>query len=235
MKFSNSILLSLVLKAATAIAAAVPTAAESQCDAALKEVFAGLAATYHETGNTVAGPIPEECAGIVGTTGKVLRQPRNDYDRWCEAVYGSYNRYVATYSYINTLNETALQENSIPAAATIIDDILTNGCTSGTVFISDGTELGGYDIWYEVYSNGTECHAGVDMGDMEGSILGTLAALGTWQKTSACSVIVPPAAESGNTRIVIRLLHNEEARFASVADVQCPLENPGYDIEVEKC
>lgn len=99
MKFTNSVLLSLVLKAAITIAAAVPTAAELQCDAALKEVFAGLAATYHETGNTVSGPIPDTCIGIVDTTGKLLLEPRNSYDRWCETLYGSYNRYVTTYTY----------------------------------------------------------------------------------------------------------------------------------------
>lgn len=144
---------------------------------------------------------------------------------------------MTSYSFINETRNLVFEENALAASTVIIGDIVAKNCTSAATFISDGSATGGYDVWYEVINTTTDnvCLPAVEFSYLGGSITNNLIQAAQDSKSVFCTVIKPPADESQNTRIILRVLHNEESRFVSPADIPCHTTNPGFKVEVDMC
>lgn len=212
--------------------------ADTECDSALKILFTDLSDDYKKTGEIHVSPAPSVCHQQgVETDAKGVAEYKTNWNAFCTAQFGNYTRYTTGYSYLPMDSTVQFEENAAITGAEIFDDILSRNCASGAVFTSDGSETGGWNIWYEVINTTTDdvCTPAVFAGDLEASITANLVNSAQWEKSSFCTIIEPPAASSENTRILLRVLHNQETRFASPADVPCSVVNPGYRVETEKC
>lgn len=197
------------------------------CQSAMKNFFDQLQESYVSTGQYSNANIPKECAALKNVFDEPIASYKVSWNAYCESEANMFNLSMTSYFYIKHLDLIAAENAAVVAAAQLTEILLNTSCTSGLMFVSDGTEQCGWNVWYEVTNpSGMNCNVQDDVGALADSISDNFASIARWSKSSSCTVIKLPADETSNIKIILHSLHNQESMFESVAEVQCYYTKP---------